>query len=251
MKENDEKKLLDSTCSISEDKVAKEQTRNTELWTAGKTPSTEQSREKSSDRFMDQSGSDLRKLEVPDSGKINAMIDKAWENRESSGRFDTEGKSAILWSGYASSSEHRKESTGSDGPLYSKDLAENHASKNPDSHITLGQTVGGKELEKIQSWIDSDTINPSDREALNQRMGTLWNDASERFADSAKKNESSIAYVEHAREQSVYKQTERETLDTAKDHRHFTDKPLVDGRPPVDDKLLPGDLDKEGRYYKA
>jgi hypothetical protein len=183
--------------------------------------------------------------------KIGSLIEKARKEREMPGRFDTEGKTAVLWSGHSTSSEHRRESLGKDGPIYSKELADHHTSYNPATHITLGQTKGGQELERLQAWIDSDVFNESEREALNKQIAPLWIDASQRFAESASKSGSSIAYVEHARESSVYKETERKTIESAKDHRHFTDKQLEDGRPPKEDKTLPGDLDRDGRYYTA
>jgi hypothetical protein len=265
MKEKDDIATSESIKSNSDSKETQEQARNKELWARD----VDQPRGHSSDNFKDtnkdsgetdapklnskENTNDTRDLSVhegaPTAEKIGSMIEKAWADRESPGRFDTEGKSAVLWSGYSTSSDHRKESLGKDGPIYSKELADHHTSINPDTHITLGQTKGGQELEKIQELIDSDFVNESEREALNKQITTLWTDASQRFAESGSKNGSSIAYVEHSRSNSVYKETERKTIEASKEHRHFTDKPLEDGRPPKEDKTLRGDLDRDGRYY--
>lgn len=267
MKEKDESKLVETSRLSHESSKSQERLRNTELWNNRKDRSEVNASEKSCDvtkHSKETSGENMHsrnsdspnsrestRIDIPNEEKIHSMIDQAWLQRECPGRFDTDGKTAVLWSGYSTSSDHRKGSLGTDKLLYSKDLADHHTSQNNDTHITLGQTTGGKELERIQAWIDSDAVTPAEKEALNKRIEPLWKDASQRFVDSATKNGSSIAYVEHAREKSVYKETERKTIETAKDHRHLTDKPLVDGRPPEEDKTLPGDLDRRGKYYRV
>ncbi len=267
MKEKDESKLFETSNSSCESSKSDEKLRNTELWNSGKDHSASHASDKSLVEIKDpkettEENMRSRKIDSPTSGesmridapneeKIRSMIDQAWDQRESPGRFDTDGKTAVLWSGYSTSSEHRKESLGTDRLLYSKDLADHHTSQNKDTHITLGQTIGGKELERIQGWIDSDAFTPAEKESLDKRIEPLWQDASKRFVESATKSGSSIAYIEHARERSVYKETERKTIESAKDHRHLTDKPLVDGRPPIEDKTLPGDLDRNGKYFRS
>lgn len=267
MKEEDECKLKDAAKSNGETTVEKERSRNSQLWNGKEAGSESKISSSSTDRVNDQEAShthegsgkvdsyisqpELQRTEAPTAEKIGAMIDEAWERRETPGRFSTDGKSAVLWSGYSTASEHRMDSLGKDGPVYSKDLADRHVSQNQDTHITLGQTHGGMELEKIQAWIDSDIVSGSERKELDDRLNSVWRDASQRFAESAAKNVSSIAYVENARDTSVYKETERITIESAQNHRHLTDKPLVDGHPPQEDKVLPNDLDQNGRYYKA
>ena len=184
---------------------------------------------------------------------LHQMMDEAWARREDNDRFDVGGKTAVLYSGFASSSEHRRAELGKEPSerIHSGELAAHHCDSHPDTHITISDTVGGKDLEYIQLWVNSGIVDGADRDWLQNRLDELWKDGSERLVKSARGTPASLGYVDNARENGVYLSTERPTLEIGIQHRHLTDVPLVDGRPPAEDKLLPRDLDKDGRYYQA
>ena len=184
---------------------------------------------------------------------LHQMMDDAWARREDKDRFDSGGKTVVLYSGYSSLSEHRAAEVGKQPTerIHSGELAAHHRDNHPDTHITISHTAGGKDLEYIQLWVDSGVVDGTDRERLQNRLDGLWKDGSERLTKSARETPVSLGYVENARENGVYRSTERPTLELGAQHRHLTDAPLVDGRPPVEDKLLPGDLDENGKYHQA
>jgi hypothetical protein len=193
------------------------------------------------------------RIEKEPATALHEMMDEAWARREDKDRFDVGGKTAVLYSGFASSSEQRRTELGKEPTerIHSGELAAHHRDSHPDTHVTISDTVGGKDLEYIQQRVNSSVVDGADRERLQNRLDELWKDGSERLAKSARDTSASLGYVENARENGVYRSTERPTLELGTQHRHLTDVPLVDGRPPAEDKLLPGDLDKNGRYYQA
>ena len=245
----------------SSDKTAigLEQSRNRDLWNPTDGPDKPSLRE-SVAKEKDGTGKEIAgqvpekaRSEVPTAESLHSMMDDAWKRREESGRFDTAGKSAVFYSGEASSSEHRREALGkTEGQrIHSGELAEYHTKHHPDTHIKLEETRGGQELNRIQNWVNSDAVSASDREGLQGKLDAQWSDASQRISESSSKDQSSIAYVEHARDGGVYGSRERPTLESGKSHFHLTDAPLVDGKPPPEDKVPPESLDVEGKYYRA
>lgn len=259
---DDETKITDTAKSHespeSSDKLAirSEQGRNRDLWNPA--PGTEKSdslakgKENGPKEVMGQVPERAR-AEVPTAESLHGMLDDAWKRREEAGRFETGGKSAVLYSGEASPSEHRREALGkTDGELiHSGELAEHHTKHHPETHIKLEETRGGQELNRIQDWVNSDVVNSSQRESLQAKLDTHWADASQRFAESGSKDQSSIGYVENAKQGGVYESRERPSLESGKEHFHLTDAPLVDGKPPPEDKVPPGSLDPNGKYYRA
>jgi hypothetical protein len=267
--ENDKKKIPDAI-QIGDDlktseiaRTEQERARNTDLWRKNRETEADHARimEATPAKAVDDHGRDERKISVREKATVESssvttiheMMDKAWDKRFEPARFDTQGKTAVLYSGESTASDFRRELLGKNAAsvIHSGELAAQHAASNSDTHIKLEQTPGGQELEGIQKRVNSDAISSVDRERLQQRLNVLWADASRRFSESARENPASLAYVEHAKENGVYRDTERPCIDAAKQHRHLTDVPNVDGRPPKEDKLLPGDLDKDGRYYTA
>ncbi len=259
---DDETKITDTAKSHespeSSDKLAigSEQCRNRDLWNPA--PATEKSdslakgKENGSKEVMGQVPERAR-AEVPTAESLHGMLDDAWKRREDPGRFETGGKSAVFYSGEASSSEHRREALGKtkSDQMHSGELAENHIKHNPETHIKLEETRGGQELNRIQGWVNSDIVNSSQRESLQAKLDTHWADASQRFAESASKDQSSIGYVENAKKGGIYESRERPSLESGKDHIHFSDAPLIDGKPPPQDKIPPHLLAPDGKYYQS
>lgn len=184
---------------------------------------------------------------------IESKLQSAWERREEQGRFDTQGKSAVFYSGPSSSSDHRSEAVGKvrQESIHSGELALNHVRHNPETHICIDETPGGMELNTINGWLKSDVLEGSERERQEAKMKELWSDASERFARSAAIQKSSIGYVENHRPNGDYKCIERKVIGESPDHVHMTDKPLVDGKPPKEDQYLSGQLDRNGKMFQA
>lgn len=251
----DTAKSHESPESSDKSAIGSEQSRNRDLWNPAsgseKSDSVAKGKENGSKEVMGQVPERAR-AEVPTAESLHGMLDDASKRREEPGRFETGGKSAVLYSGEASSSEHRREALGkTDGDrIHSGELAEHHTRHNPETHIKIEETKGGQELDRIQNWVKSDAISADEREKLQAKLDTLWADGSQRFAESASKEKSSIGYVEHAKQGGVYESRERSSLESGKDHFHLTDAPLVDGKPPPEDKV-PHGLAPDGKYYRV
>ena len=257
----EEKKIIDTANSQesaeSSDKspTELEQSRNRDLWnsTGKPAPSEYVANEKEGlGREVAVQGAEKGQAEVSTTELLHTMLDNAWKLREEQGRFDTGGKSAVFYSGEASSSLSRCEALGKDDSdrIHSGELAEYHTRHNPETHIKLEETQGGQELNRIQNWVNSDAVSSSERESLQAKLDIHWSDASQRFAESASMRQSSIGYVEHAKHEGVYESRERPSLDSGKDHFHLTDAPLVDGKPPPEDKI-PYGLGPDGIYFRV
>ena len=196
---------------------------------------------------------DADEMLPPSKDQLLTQIDGAWENRQAADRFREDGKTGVFFSGGAESSEYRRSilEKKPEDIIHSGELAERHI-KDQKNTVTLMDTKGGKELSQIDFWIKSSAFTPAESDELEAAIKPLWEDASMRFAQWVRETPHSVAYIQNANAERVYRTIERPVLSENHDHRHMTDIPLdADGRPPELDQYHSQDLDDEGRMYKA
>ena len=279
MKEDDTRKARDTpktaeTPKSSDKKAAlEERNRNSDFWSRGNSNERQKDAISEPDKSRDQERGGLKTrnskstAEVPASEALGKRLEAAWNRREEPGRFSTEGKTAVFYSGTSKLSEDRLRSLGDRGDregteLHSGELAALHAHDNPETHIKIEETRGGRELQSIHNDIhESKDLSGPEKEDLKAAMQKLWDDASNRFSISARENAASVSYTENAQRDKAFRQIERHNLRQEPEHVSLSDAPLRHGKPPEQDqvperpflrdgKTYTG-IDKEGKYYRS